>query len=304
VVQITNEQQGSNPLAQSVPTGVGSGVIYDDRGHILTNNHVVEGAQRLIVTLPDKRTFTGKLVGTDAMTDLAVVQIDGQNLPKAQLGDTGELKVGEWVVAIGNALALPGGPTTTAGVVSALGRAVQEPGTGQAAGPFLLGLVQTDAAINPGNSGGPLVNLDGKVIGINTLGAGDAGNGVQATGIGFAIGSSTFTRVAQQIVANGKAIHPYIGIRYVPLNPAIAVQLGIDTNQAGGAVASVQPGSPAATAGIQPRDVITQIDGKALDSESALAEIIDGHKPGDTVTFTVLRAGKAQDLKVRLGEAP
>jgi S1-C subfamily serine protease len=158
-------------------------VIYDNQGHILTNNHVVEGAQQLLVSLPDKRSFPARLVGVDPQTDLAVVQIRGDNLPVAQLGDSNQLQVGDWVVAIGNALALPGGPTVTQGVVSALGRTVQEPGSssgGQpggtqrqsAVGPFLFDVVQTDAPINPGNSGGPLVNLQGQIIGINTLVAG------------------------------------------------------------------------------------------------------------------------------------
>ncbi|MHB9091194.1 MAG: S1C family serine protease, partial [Chloroflexota bacterium] len=184
VVQITNMQTvQSSRFAEpfAVPAGVGSGVIYDNQGHILTNNHVVEGAQQLLVGLPDNRSFTAKVVGTDPMTDLAVIQIQGDNLPVAQLGDSKALQVGDWVVAIGNALGLPGGPTVTAGVVSALGRTVQEPGNSNptspsaaAPGPYLFDVVQTDAPINPGNSGGPLVNLSGQVIGINTLVAGQS----------------------------------------------------------------------------------------------------------------------------------
>jgi hypothetical protein len=158
VVQITNQQevqvsQFNQPFV--VPAGVGSGVIYDSQGHILTNNHVIEGAQQILVSLPDKRSFPGKVVGSDPQTDLAVLQIHGDNLPVAQLGDSGQLQVGDWVVAIGNALALPGGPTVTQGVVSALGRTVQEPGApaspgsqSQSAGPFLFDVIQTDAPIN------------------------------------------------------------------------------------------------------------------------------------------------------------
>jgi serine protease Do len=200
VVQITNEQvqvdQFNAPF--TVPAGVGSGAIYDSQGHILTNNHVVEGAQRLLVSLPDGRSFDGNLVGRDPQTDLAVVQISGDNLPVVQLGDSRQVQLGDWVVAIGNALALPGGPTVTAGVVSALGRTVQEPASpgpggggpgqaqGQAAGPLLFDVIQTDAPINPGNSGGPLLDLQGRLVGINTLVAGQAEPGVQAQGIGFA----------------------------------------------------------------------------------------------------------------------
>ncbi|MDA8216009.1 MAG: trypsin-like peptidase domain-containing protein, partial [Dehalococcoidales bacterium] len=217
VVQITNQQevqtsQSNQPYV--VPAGVGSGVIYDDQGHILTNAHVVEGANQLLVSLPDGRSFEGKLIGSDAQTDLAVVKIDGSNLPVAKLGDSTQLQVGDWLVAIGNALALPGGPTVTAGVVSALGRTVQEPADQSGTpGPFLFDVIQTDAPINPGNSGGPLVNLNGQVIGINTLVAGQAETGVQAQGIGFAIAISTAKPIADELVANGKVVHPYLGIR-------------------------------------------------------------------------------------------
>src|SRR5581483_11366470 len=190
VVQITNEQVAADRFNQgvTVPAGVGSGVIYDPQGHILTNNHVVEGALRLLVSLPDDRSSPARLVGGDPQTDLAVVQIDAPDLPVAALGDSSELQVGDWVVAIGNALGLPGGPTVTVGVVSALGRTIQEPGTRtNSAGPFLFDVIQTDAPINPGNSGGPLVDLDGQVVGISSVMAGQAEPGVQAQGIGFAI---------------------------------------------------------------------------------------------------------------------
>lgn len=175
VVQITTAQVALNRLNQEtfVPQGVGSGVIIDGEGHILTNNHVVADAQSLQVSLPDGRTFTATLVGQDPRSDLAVIQIQGTDLPVMPLGDSGKLVVGQWVIAIGDALALPGGPTVTAGVIRALGRTIQEPGSdGTSAGPFLFDLIQTDAAINPGNSGGTLVNLHGEVVRINTLGSG------------------------------------------------------------------------------------------------------------------------------------
>jgi len=238
VVQITNEQyqmDGSSDTAFTVPAGVGSGVIYDQQGHILTNNHVIAGAQQLTVALPDGKTYPAKLVGADPLTDLAVLKIDGQNLPVASFGDSSQLQVGDWVVAIGNALALSGGPTVSAGVVSALGRTVQEPGeTSGSQGPFLFDVVQTDAPINPGNSGGPLVDLQGKVIGINTLVAGQAEPGVQAQGIGFAISIAAAKPIADQLVATGQATHPYIGVQQIPLNPVIANRLGTDTKWRGG----------------------------------------------------------------------
>jgi S1-C subfamily serine protease len=307
VVQITNEQVQvdmftGNPF--TVPAGVGSGVIYDNQGHILTNNHVVEGAQTLLVSLPDGRSFKGKLIGADPQTDLAVVQISGSNLPVAELGDSRQLQVGDWLVAIGNALALPGGPTVTAGVVSALDRTVQEPGSsiGQT-GPFLFDVIQTDAPINPGNSGGPLVNLDGQVVGINTLVAGQAEPGVQAQGIGFAIAIATAKPIADQLVATGHVVHASMGVSYVPLNSAIAIQLGI-TAQQGVVVTDVSPGSPAADAGLQPQDVITAINDQPLNTESALAQIVNSHQPGDTLTLTVIRGTQQLTLQVTLVAAP
>lgn len=303
VVQITNEQVQVGQFGQAtVPAGVGSGVIYDNQGHVLTNNHVVTGAQRLSVSLPDGRTFRAQLVGADPRTDLAVVQISGDNLPVAELGDSRQLQVGDWVVAIGNALGLPGGPTVTAGVVSALGRSVQEPGDQTGPGPYLFDVIQTSAPINPGNSGGALVDLSGRVIGINTLVAGQAEPGVQAQGIGFAISIATARPLADQLVANGSVQHPSIGIQYVPLNPAIAAQLGV--NQSYGAVVmDVVSGSGAAQAGLQQGDIIVAIDGTDLREESALPQAISTHKPGDTVTMTVLRNGQRQDVTVTLGQA-
>jgi len=306
VVQITSSQISPDFFSQAIPqTGVGSGVIYDRDGHILTNNHVVAGADKLTVALPDGRSFDGKLIGRDPETDLAVVQIQGSDLPVAQLGDSSKLAVGDWVVAIGNALALPGGPTVTAGVVSALGRSVQEPGDQQtgAAGPFLYDLIQTDAAINPGNSGGALVNLDGQVVGINTLVAGMAEPGVQAQGIGFAIAINSAKPVAEQLVATGKVVHPFMGIRYTSLTPSLARQLGIQDGT-GAVIAQVVPGSPAATAGLQRLDVIRKIENQPIVDESTLGRVLSTKKPGDTVTLTVQRGQRTMEVKVTLGERP
>jgi S1-C subfamily serine protease len=300
VVQITNLQQQPglfvNPGA--VPAGVGSGVIYDAQGHILTNEHVISGAQQLQVSLPDKRSFRAQLVGSDPQTDLAVLQIQGDNLPVATLGDSNQVQVGDWVVGIGNALALPGGPTVTQGVVSALGRTVQEPGPQPGVpGPFLFNAIQTDAPINPGNSGGALVNLDGQVIGINTLVA------AQAEGIGFAIAIATARPIADQLVATGRAVHPFLGIQYAPLTPAIAAQLGANV-QNGIVVGAVAPGSPAASAGLRPGDVVTTVDGQPLNDESSLAQVLNQHQPGDTVTLSIIRGGQQAQLPVTLGNAP
>lgn len=308
VVQITNEQAQTFGFGQSgttVPSGVGSGVIYNSQGDIITNNHVIAGAQKLLVTLPDGRSFQGTVVGADPETDLAVLKINGANLPVAPLGNSRQLQVGDWVVAIGNALDLPGGPTVTAGVVSALGRTVQEPGssTSSTAGPFLFNAIQTDAPINPGNSGGPLVNLAGQVVGIDTLVAGQAEPGVQAQGIGFAISINTAKPIADQLVATGHVVHPYLGIQYAPLTPSLATQYGISASY-GMIVGAVQSGSPAAQAGLQRLDVITALNGTALKSESSLAEVINQYKPGDTVTLTVLRNNQTVTIKVTLGTMP
>jgi S1-C subfamily serine protease len=307
VVQITNQQVQVDQFNQpfTIPAGVGSGVIYDAKGYIITNNHVVAGADKLLVTLPDGRSFKATLVGGDPQTDLAVLKIDGTNLPVAPLGDSSQLQVGDWVVAIGNALALQGGPTVTAGVASALGRTVQEPpdaNTGQS-GPYLFDVIQTSAPINPGNSGGALVNLEGQVVGINTLVAGQAEPGVQAQGIGFAIGINTAKPIADQLVSTGQVIHPFIGISYVPLTPAISAQLGI-SQQTGMILADVAAGTPAAQAGLQRYDVITAINGQQLQGDSDLAQIIDQHKPGDTLTLTVVRNSQTLTIKVTLGTRP
>jgi len=306
VVQITNEQvqidQSNQPF--TVPAGVGSGVIYDNQGHILTNNHVIEGAENLTVALPDGSVYPGKVIGADPRTDLAVIQISGTSLPVAQLGDSTQLQVGDWVVAIGNALALQGGPTVSVGVVGALGRTVQEPGSDQnSQGPYLFDVVQTDAPINPGNSGGPLVNLDGQVVGINTLVAGQAETGVQAQGIGFSIAIATAKPIADQLVATGHVVHPFLGISYVALNQAIARQLGI-TAKAGVVIAEVVSGSPAAAAGLEPKDAITALDGTALTTESTFAQLLNTHKVGDTVTLSVLRGKQTLQLQATLAEQP
>ena len=315
IVQITVEQQvQAEQFDQpfTVPAGVGSGVIYDQQGHILTNNHVVDGATTLLIGLPDGRSFPGTLVGADPRTDLAVLQISGDNLPVAELGDSRQLQVGDWVVAIGNALSLPGGPTVTQGVVSALGRTIQEPsspnGRGQGSqqrqpGPFLFDVIQTDAPINPGNSGGALVDLQSRVIGINTLVAGQAERGIPAQGIGFAIAISTAKPIADALVANGRVVHPYIGITYAPLNPLTRAQLNISA-KAGAVVGQIIAGSPAAEAGLQPRDVIVEVDGQPLEGESGLAKVINSHKVGDTIVLTVIRAGQQERLSVRLAEMP
>ena len=306
VVQITNQQTLSDPFADpmTVPAGVGSGFIFDDEGHILTNQHVIAGASSLIVSLADGRQLEAEVIGEDPQTDLAVLRIEGDDLPVSDIGSSGDLVVGEWVVAIGHALGLAGGPTVTAGVVSALDRTVQEPPTPEGgAGPFLFGVIQTDAPINPGNSGGPLVNLDGEVVGINTLVAGNEFGGV-AQGIGFAIAIDTAMPLAEEMMASGEVVHPYIGISYVAVNPGIAAELNLPPGTTGAVIGDLVAGSPADEAGLQQFDVVTAINGEPISTESDLPAGVDALEPGDEVELEVLRDGETSTVTVTLGEAP
>ncbi len=309
VVQVTNQAVvGTDQFNRPVPqiNGIGSGVIYDPSGLILTNNHVIEGADQLVVGLPDGRSFSATVVGADPQTDLAVLRISAPDLPVARLGDSSTLSVGDWVVAIGNALGLSGGPTVTQGIVSALGRSIapsNTPQPGERATSFLYDLIQTDAPINPGNSGGPLVNLQAQVVGINTLVATSSGQNAPAEGIGFAISINTARAIAGQLVAAGHVTHPYLGITYVALNPALAAHLKTSA-QRGMYVDSVDPNSPASQAGIQQGDVIVSADGQPLVSESDLGRIINQHKPGDQVQLTIERDGRQQTIGVTLGQQP
>ena len=323
IVQITNNQRrtsntGVTQSSVQVPTGVGTGFIFDKRGYIITNNHVVEGATSLTVATTDDKTYDGKIVGAYPDGDLAVVQIDcNGDCPTVPLGDSGKLQVGESVVAIGNALALEGGPTVTTGVVSALGRTQQEPsdtGSGQGGqgaqgaqgqyqqGAFLTDLIQTDAAINPGNSGGPLFNMQGEVVGINTLGAGQAEPGVQAQGIGFAISINTAKSTADALVNNMPVPRPFIGISYGSLNPQQAAQAKVPYNT-GAIVGQVAAGSPAEKAGIQRNDIIIKMDGQDVRGESGVPGILLKHKPGDTISVLLQRNGQQQTVQVTLAQA-
>jgi len=305
-VQVTNEAAvpfGQSGTSLDVPQGAGSGFIYDKEGHVLTNAHVVAGGSTLLVTLANGDSQQAKLIGSDVRTDVAVLQLTGSSLPTAALGDASKVKVGDWTVAIGNALALPGGPTVTAGVLSATGRHVQEPSDTGGAGPYLFDMLQTDAPINPGNSGGPLVNLNGEVVGMNTLVAGQAEAGVPAQGIGFAISINRAKAIADQLVKDGHVAHSSLGVSYVPLNPAIALQLGTKPDTKGAAIAQVAPGSAASKAGLRAKDIVTKVDGTAVKEESDLPRLIEQKKPGGKVSLTILRGGSEQSLDVTLDQA-
>jgi serine protease Do len=291
VVSITTRQIETNQFNQSVPTrGLGSGFIVDRRGYVLTNNHVVEDAEEIKVTLTDERTFRASLVGGDRFTDLAVLKIDASALPSLPLADSARLAVGETVVAVGSPLWIEGGPTVTAGVVSALGRSMEEPGL-----PILHNLIQTDAAINPGNSGGPLLNLAGRVVGINTAII------ASAHGIGFAISINVAKPVMRELIANGRIVRPSLNMVAVSLTPQIAYanNLGIER---GALITRVEDGGNAALAGLQAGDVITAIEGRSVKDLHHLHESIARHEIGDRVAVTVWRDGESATLTAVLEE--
>ena len=273
-------------------TAAGSGVIFDERGYTLTNNHVVEGATRIQVTLADRRTLDAELVGRDPGTDLAVIDIQGDGFPTAPLGDSESLRVGDWVIAIGNALNLEGGPTVTLGVVGARGRAI-----GTQGGNRLYDMIQTDAAINPGNSGGPLLNLAGEVVGINTAII------ESAEGIGFSVAMGTARGVAEQLVENGRVIWPYLGISVEQVTPEIALEEGLPL-PAGAIIRFLISDGPSDKASLVPDDIIIRFAGETVETVNDLQRLRRTRSVGETVTVTILRDGQERDFQVTLEAQP
>lgn len=282
--------------------GSGSGVIISDQGYILTNNHVVEGASRLAVVFADNTRREAELVGTDPLNDIAVIRVDGELPGVAAVGDATALLPGEQVLAIGSPLGNFRN-TVTAGVVSALNRSV---------GP-MEGLIQTDAAINSGNSGGPLINLRGEVVGINTLVVRNelfSGSAAPVEGLGFAVPSNIFRGVAEQLIATGEVRYPFLGISYVMIDGDIAAELNLPV-QSGALIQSmrpdqpaVQPGTAAEQAGLREGDIITALDGQALDGNTSLRQLLLQRRPGDEVSLSFLRDGQEREVTVTLGERP
>jgi putative serine protease PepD len=270
--------------------GTGSGFVVSDDGYIVTNAHVVEGANGQIkAKVGDGKTLSATLVGQDASTDLALLKVDAGNLKPLALGDSSTVQVGDPAYAIGNPFGLD--RTLTTGVISALQRQISSPN-----GFSIDDVLQTDAAINPGNSGGPLFNAQGQVIGVNsqiestgnTSAGGQAGN----VGIGFAIPSNTVKSVVSQLRATGKVAHAYLGVQTQ------------DVSGAGAQVAQVTAGGPAANGGLQPGDVITAVAGKSVEDSTALASLVDAHRVGDQVKVDVTRNGSTKSLTVKLGQRP
>ena len=274
----------------------GTGFFITDQGYILTNNHVVEGTKDVNIVLSDGSQHTASIVGTDPYSDIAVLKTDGKVPAVAALGNSDLLDPGESVIAIGSPLG-DFKNTVTVGVVSATGRSIDNGN-----GFTIENLIQTDAAINHGNSGGPLVNLAGEVIGVNTLVVRNSGNGDVAEGLGFAIPLNTAQAVAQQIIQQGYFARPYMGISFQPINPDIAARYNLPAKW-GAYITTVEPGSPAAQAGLQQNDIITKLGDISIDETHSYVNSLFKYKPGDTIPLTVTRDGKAVQLQITLGEA-
>src|SRR5262245_5255915 len=271
--------------------GQGSGVIVSPDGYVLTNNHVIDGAREVTVTLPDKREFQGTIVGTDPKTDLAVVKIDGHDLPAVAWGDASKLQVGEYVLAVGNPFGLSS--TVTLGIVSALGR-------GHMGITQYEDFIQTDAAINPGNSGGALVNTKGELVGINTAIFSQTG-GYQ--GVGFAVPTSMAKSIYENLVKNGKIVRGYLGVSLQDLTPALAKSFGL-TDTKGVLISDVGDESPAGQAGLQQGDIVTTYQGLPIDDDLALQREVTKKAEGRSVPLRVIGDSDEMDLHVRIGEQP
>jgi serine protease Do len=288
---------GLPTLPDTIPFGMGSGVLFTSDGFILTNNHVVRDAARVRVVLADRRWFEAEVVGRDASTDVAVVRIPGNGFPAARLGDSDQVQPGDWVLALGSPLGLQF--SVTAGVVSGLGRAIgilarQRELAAEQLAP-LEHFIQTDAALSPGNSGGPLVNTAGEVIGINTAVAAPPGS---PGSVGFAIPSNLARRIAQQLIDFGEVRRPYLGVRLVNVTPSIAAAEGLDRVQ-GAAIAALESGGPADLAGLQPGDVIVEIAGLPVHTVSDLQHHLFAVELGETLPIRAIRGGRAFAVTAR-----
>jgi serine protease Do len=280
--------------------GLGSGVIVSHDGYILTNNHVIQDADDIKVTLYDKREFEAKLIGADPLTEVAVIKIDGEDLPVARLGDSGKIEVGEWVLAVGNPLYLTS--TVTAGIVSAKGRAIgiiQDEKAQQTGGSYAIeNFIQTDAAINPGNSGGALVNLKAEVIGINTAIATRTG-GYQ--GYGFAIPINLAKKIMVDLIDKGYVTRAWLGIAMRPVNERVVERYHMDRPK-GVIIEQVMDDSPAKKAGLKPLDIILKINDEDVFQSNEVQNTIALKNPGDIVKLTILRDGKEKEIRVKLGQ--
>ena len=308
VVNIASVRMVTDELLRIFPIeGVGSGILIDNQGHILTNYHVVDHARRLKVTIYDGKTFNAKVIGTDKLTDLAVLKIEFDSnspnninnntninrldtIPSAELGDSDSLRVGQIAIAVGNPFGLTGGPTVTTGIISSLNRNIEfEDG--------ILELVQTDAAINPGNSGGPLVNTNGEIIAINTAKI------PYAHGIGFAVPVNTAKTILQELIQYGKVNRPWLGVSTIKITSRIASYYRLPTNE-GALVVKVEEYSPAADAGIRQGDIIEEIDEKRIEEITEISSRIKKKKVNEKTLLSVNRYGRRFDISVTLENQP
>jgi S1-C subfamily serine protease len=292
VVNISTIRIVHHIFYQAVPVeGMGSGTIIDPKGYILTNNHVVGGAEKIDVTLWNGEVLEGRIIGSCAAHDIAVVKVNAKDLPAAELGDSDNLRVGQRVYAIGNPFGLAGGPTVTSGVISAVNRTIES------RRGLLENLVQTDAAINPGNSGGPLVDLEGKVVAINTAII------PFAQGIGFAIPINLAKKCTNEIITNGISARPWLGIVGLSITGELARYYDLPLDY-GVLVTRVAEGSPAENAGIAAGDIILRMDGKSIYRIEDLLHEIHSRKIGETVEIAVFRRGREYKFKVTLSKMP
>jgi S1-C subfamily serine protease len=300
VVNISSVRMMQDQLFRIFPVhGVGSGIVIDNNGHILTNNHVIDGTERLRVTFGDSKQASARVIGTDEETDLAVVKAnhldpnrnDDVNLQPAKFGNSEDLKVGQIVMALGNPFGLNGGPTVTAGIISSLNRNVQFDNG-------ILELIQTDAAINPGNSGGPLINTKGEVIAINTAKI------PYGHGIGFAVPINTAKSILTDLIENGRVARSWLGISTVKLNTQIATYYRLPLVH-GALIVNVEPYSPAETAGLRRGDIIEEISGNKIESPSQISSYIRKKKMvNDTLTIIVNRYGRVYEIPIQLEARP
>jgi S1-C subfamily serine protease len=287
------------PPSERLERGTGSGFVLNREGYIITNAHVVDGAESVTVTLKDGRTIDGEVVGTDNLTDVAVIKVQADNLQPVKVADSDQLQPGEWAIAIGNPLGLDN--TVTAGIISATGRT-----GGQAGIPDKrVDFIQTDAPINPGNSGGPLLNARGEVIGVNTA----IIQGAQS--IGFAIPINRVQEISTQLIANGSVQHPYLGIQMVTLSPELKEQINNDPNSGltvtadeGVLIARVVPDSPADRAGLRAGDVVKQINKTDVEDAKAIQQLVSESRVGELIAVNLDRNGQRLELNVKAGEFP
>jgi Do/DeqQ family serine protease len=285
---------------ERVQRGTGSGFIYSSDGLIMTNAHVVAGSTTVEVVLRDGRKISGKVLGADSLTDLAVIRVEERNLPTVNLGDSGTLRPGEWAIAIGNPLGLDN--TVTAGIISATGRSSSQVGVPDKR----VGFIQTDAAINPGNSGGPLLNQKGEVIGINTA---IIGGGAQ--GLGFAIPINTAKRIAGQLMSNGKVNHPYLGIRMTTMTPELKKKINEDPNanlqvkeDRGVLVFRIEKSSPAAQGGLKAGDVIKKVGGTSVETAEQVQQAVEASSIGNDLAIEINRNGQTLSVNIKPGAFP